>query len=129
MQHAQADEVVDGRLGGLRFPPLLTHHLRLFAASVLAIFYLSRLFVLALLVYREHVAPNAWQGVLMAAADWRKEAFGRQTVIVGCKWGTVAPWLIISFIMSFHLLEILGIRANETWYDPFCFHFFRLLRQ
>jgi hypothetical protein len=40
----------------------------LFAASILAIFYLSRLFALALLVYREHIAPNAWQGVLMAAA-------------------------------------------------------------
>jgi hypothetical protein len=30
----------------------------LFAASVFAIFYLSRLFALALLVYRERVAPN-----------------------------------------------------------------------
>jgi hypothetical protein len=30
----------------------------LFATSVLAIFYLSRLFALALLVYRERVAPN-----------------------------------------------------------------------
>jgi hypothetical protein len=30
----------------------------LFAASVLAIFYLSRLFALALQVYRERVAPN-----------------------------------------------------------------------
>jgi hypothetical protein len=30
----------------------------LFAASVLAIFYLSRLYALALLVYRGHVAPN-----------------------------------------------------------------------
>jgi hypothetical protein len=30
----------------------------LFAASVLAIFYLSRLFALALLVYRERVTPN-----------------------------------------------------------------------
>jgi hypothetical protein len=30
----------------------------LFAASVLAILYLSRLFALAQLVYREHVAPN-----------------------------------------------------------------------
>jgi hypothetical protein len=30
----------------------------LFAASILAIFYLSRLFALALLVYRERVAPN-----------------------------------------------------------------------
>jgi hypothetical protein len=30
----------------------------LFATSVLAIFYLSRLFALALLVYREHVTPN-----------------------------------------------------------------------
>jgi hypothetical protein len=32
--------------------------LALFAASVLDIFYLSRLFALALLVYGEHVAPN-----------------------------------------------------------------------
>jgi hypothetical protein len=32
--------------------------LALFAASVLAIFYLSHLFALALLVYREHVTPN-----------------------------------------------------------------------
>jgi hypothetical protein len=31
----------------------------LFAASVLAIFYLSRLFALALLVYRERVASNS----------------------------------------------------------------------
>jgi hypothetical protein len=31
----------------------------LFAASVLAIFYLSRLFALAQLVYRERIAPNA----------------------------------------------------------------------
>jgi hypothetical protein len=30
----------------------------LFAASVLAIFYLYRLFALALLVYKESVAPN-----------------------------------------------------------------------
>jgi hypothetical protein len=30
----------------------------LFAASILAIFYLSHLFALALLVYRERVAPN-----------------------------------------------------------------------
>jgi hypothetical protein len=30
----------------------------LFAASVLAILYLSRLFALTLLVHREHVAPN-----------------------------------------------------------------------
>jgi hypothetical protein len=30
----------------------------LFAASVLAILYLSRLFTLALLVYRERIAPN-----------------------------------------------------------------------
>jgi hypothetical protein len=30
----------------------------LFAASVLAIFYLSCLFALALLVYRERIAPN-----------------------------------------------------------------------
>jgi uncharacterized membrane protein len=96
----------------------------LFAASVLAIFYLSRLFVLALLVYREHFTPNAWRGVLMATVDWRKKAFGRQTVIVGCKWGTVAPGLFISFTVSFHLPEILGIRAHETWHDPFGFHFF-----
>jgi hypothetical protein len=32
--------------------------LALFVASVLAIFYLSRLFALALMVYRERVAPN-----------------------------------------------------------------------
>jgi hypothetical protein len=32
--------------------------LALFTASVLAIFYLFRPFALALLVYREHVAPN-----------------------------------------------------------------------
>jgi hypothetical protein len=32
--------------------------LALFVASVLAIFYLSHLFDLALLVYRERVAPN-----------------------------------------------------------------------
>jgi hypothetical protein len=32
--------------------------LALFTISVLAIFYLSRLFALALLVYRECVAPN-----------------------------------------------------------------------
>jgi hypothetical protein len=32
--------------------------LALFAAIVLAIFYLSRLFALAQLVYREHVTPN-----------------------------------------------------------------------
>jgi hypothetical protein len=31
----------------------------LFAASVLAIFYLSRLFVMALLVYRECITPNS----------------------------------------------------------------------
>jgi hypothetical protein len=30
----------------------------LFAASVLAIFYLSRLFALAQLVYRERITPN-----------------------------------------------------------------------
>jgi hypothetical protein len=30
----------------------------LFAASFLAIFYLSHLFALAQVVYREHVAPN-----------------------------------------------------------------------
>jgi hypothetical protein len=40
----------------------------LFAASVLAIFYLSRLFALALLVYREHITPNTRRGVLMKAA-------------------------------------------------------------
>jgi hypothetical protein len=33
--------------------------LALFAASVLAIFYLSRFFSLALLVYRERIAPNS----------------------------------------------------------------------
>jgi hypothetical protein len=32
--------------------------LALFVASVLAIFYLSHLFALALMVYRERVAPN-----------------------------------------------------------------------
>jgi hypothetical protein len=32
--------------------------LALFVASVLAIFYLSPLFALALMVYRERVAPN-----------------------------------------------------------------------
>jgi hypothetical protein len=32
--------------------------LALFAASVLAIFYLSRLFALSLLVYRERATPN-----------------------------------------------------------------------
>jgi hypothetical protein len=32
--------------------------LALFITSVLAIFYLSRLFALALMVSREHVAPN-----------------------------------------------------------------------
>jgi hypothetical protein len=32
--------------------------LAFFTISVLAIFYLSRLFALALLVYRERVAPN-----------------------------------------------------------------------
>jgi hypothetical protein len=31
----------------------------LLAASILAIFYLSRLFALVLLVYREHIAPNS----------------------------------------------------------------------
>jgi hypothetical protein len=41
----------------------------LFVASVLAIFYLSRLFALALLVYREHITPNVQRGVLMAAAE------------------------------------------------------------
>jgi hypothetical protein len=41
----------------------------LFATSILAIFYLSHLFVLALLVYREHVALNAQRGVLMAAVE------------------------------------------------------------
>jgi hypothetical protein len=41
----------------------------LFATSVLAIFYLSHLFALALLVYREHVDPNAWRGVLVAVAE------------------------------------------------------------
>jgi hypothetical protein len=33
--------------------------LALFAASVLAIFYLSRLFTLAQQVYRERIAPNS----------------------------------------------------------------------
>jgi hypothetical protein len=32
--------------------------LALFVASVLAIFYLSRLFALALMMYRERVVPN-----------------------------------------------------------------------
>jgi hypothetical protein len=32
--------------------------LALFVASVLAIFYLSHLFALALMVYKEHVTPN-----------------------------------------------------------------------
>jgi hypothetical protein len=41
----------------------------LFVAFILAIFYLSRLFALALLVYREHVSPNARRGVLMAVAE------------------------------------------------------------
>jgi hypothetical protein len=41
----------------------------LFATSVLAIFYLARLFALALLVYREHVAPNARRGVLMVVVE------------------------------------------------------------
>jgi hypothetical protein len=38
--------------------------------------------------------------------------------------------LFISLTVSFHILEILGIRAQETWHDPFGFYFFsRLLRQ
>jgi hypothetical protein len=44
----------------------------LFAASILAILYLSHLFALALLVYREHVTPNARRGMLMAALNWAR---------------------------------------------------------
>jgi hypothetical protein len=58
VKHAQPDEVVDGRFGGLRLPPLLPHHFGPFAAFVLAIFDLFHPFALALLVYREHIAPN-----------------------------------------------------------------------
>jgi hypothetical protein len=41
----------------------------LFAAAILAIQNLSRLFALALLAHREHVAPNERRGVLMVAAQ------------------------------------------------------------
>jgi hypothetical protein len=55
MKHAQAGEVdsVD-----FDFHHSFLIILALFATFVLAIFYLSRLFALALLVYGEHVAPN-----------------------------------------------------------------------
>jgi hypothetical protein len=38
--------------------------------------------------------------------------------------GMAALQLFISLIMSFHLPEILGIRVQETWHDPFDFYFF-----
>jgi hypothetical protein len=47
----------------------------LFVASVLAILYLSHLFALALLVYRERVAPNGG-GIGLGHTGWRKKVVG-----------------------------------------------------
>jgi hypothetical protein len=58
VKHPQADEVVLVDSVDIDFHHSFLITLVLFATSVLAIFYLSCLFSLAQLVYREHVTPN-----------------------------------------------------------------------
>jgi hypothetical protein len=104
--------------------------LALFAASILAIFYLSCLFALAQLVYRECVAPNGgevcywrWQNQ-NRVCGLEEEGSWFANATVGCKWGMAAQWLFISLTALFHLPETFGIRVHETWHDPPGFHFF-----
>jgi hypothetical protein len=89
----------------------------LFAASVLAIFSLSCLFALALLVYRECVAPNGgevcqwWQRSQIRARRLEEDDIRFANATVGCKWEMAVLWLFISLTVLFHLSEILGRRA------------------
>jgi hypothetical protein len=88
----------------------------LFTTSVLAIFY-SHLFALALMVYRERVAPNGgevcqwWRRSRNRAHGLEEEDIWFTNATVGCKWGMATLRLFISLTVSFHLSEILGRRA------------------